>query len=489
MVKGLSLLEAAREYERKHGEAIADRPLCHLTPYVGWMNDPNGLCFYGGQYHLFYQYHPYDCVWGPMHWGHAVSRDMLRWEHLPAALAPDTAADTQGCFSGSAVQTDDGRLALYYTGVYRNEKGEERQAQCAAFGDGLNFHKAAGNPLISAAHLPVGCSHVDFRDPKVWRAEDGRYYMVTGSRTDTRDGAILLFVSENGLDWRYAAELDASCGKYGKMWECPDFFELDGMQVLITSPQEMQATADGEFHPGHGTLALLGRYDKKTHAFERMSAQAVDQGLDFYAPQTMFTPDGRRVMVGWMENWGSCQSSPRNHAWFGRMSLPRELFVKNGRLWQRPVREIESLWQDTVCLSGQRIAGERRFDGIRGRTFDMTLRIAAGEKLRGFAVRFAQDERFFTEIRFDAAAQEIVFDRTCSGTRRDIAHVRSVTACVRDGAMQLRLIVDGESAELFVGEGERVLSCLIETPLEARGISFFAQGEAIVDICMHMLEN
>ena len=117
MDRELAPLEAAREYERRHGAAICDRPLCHLTPYVGWMNDPNGFCLYQGQYHLFYQYHPYDCVWGPMHWGHAVSRDLLRWEHLPAALAPDTAADAVGCFSGSAVQTQDGRLALYYTGV------------------------------------------------------------------------------------------------------------------------------------------------------------------------------------------------------------------------------------------------------------------------------------------------------------------------------------------------------------------------------------
>ena len=169
------------------------------------------------------------------------------------------------------------------------------------------------------------------------------------------------------------------------------------------------------------------------------------------------------------------------------MSLPRELFIREGRLCQRPVREIETLWKDSVCLKGQRIEGERRFEGVCGRAFDMTLEIVPEEGLRSFAVRFAQDASAFTQITYDHDRQEITFDRTCSGSRRDIAHVRRICAPVKNGGLELRLIVDGESAELFAGGGERVLSCLIETPVQAQGISFLADGCAAADIEMHTL--
>ena len=318
----LSKLETAREFERKEAARIpaASRPAFHLSPVVGWMNDPNGFSYYGGRYHLFYQYHPYNTVWGPMHWGHAASADLLHWDYLPCALAPDTAADAAGCFSGSAIPLPDGELLLLYTGVQPAATGhKELQAQCVAVGDGRDFAKDAANPVIPASMLPEGFCAADFRDPKIW-AENGTYYCVAASRHKTEQGSILLFESPDGHNWQYVTVLDASRGALGKMWECPDFFALDGAQVLLVSSQEMRATADGEFHAGDNTMALLGRYDPATHAFARQSVQAVDYGLDFYAPQTTLSPDGRRILVAWMQSWATAPVNPAacEKPWFGR---------------------------------------------------------------------------------------------------------------------------------------------------------------------------
>ncbi|MBO6152777.1 MAG: glycoside hydrolase family 32 protein, partial [Clostridia bacterium] len=165
-------LRDARRYEEGIETYIKpeDRPGFHLSARVGWMNDPNGFSFYMGQYHMFYQYHPYDSHWGPMHWGHAVSTDLLHWEYLPAALAPDRIYDRDGCFSGNAITLPDGRQMLMYTGII-NEIGEggktqEVQTQNLAFGDGLDYEKYEGNPVLTDADLPEGGSKYAFRDPK-----------------------------------------------------------------------------------------------------------------------------------------------------------------------------------------------------------------------------------------------------------------------------------------------------------------------------------
>ena len=152
--------------------------------------------------------------------------------------------------------------------------------------------------------------------------------------------------SRDALDWHFLGEIDASNNAYGRMWECPDFFELDGMHVLLVSPQEMYARED--FHAGFGTVAITGSFDENSCRFERSHVQPVDYGLNYYASQTFLAPDGRRIMVGWLDNWETCKEAPRRHALYGQMTVPRELRIENGHLMQRPVREIANLWQDTV---------------------------------------------------------------------------------------------------------------------------------------------
>ena len=490
-------LRKAREYEEMMEIHIApeDRPIFHLSPRVGWMNDPNGFSYYKGEYHLFYQYHPYDSFWGPMHWGHAVSRDLLHWEYLPAALAPDMPYDKDGCFSGSALALSDGSHLLLYTGVRKEPQADgsfrDVQTQCVAIGDGREYEKMPDNPVMTEKELPEGGSRYDFRDPKAWMGEDGIYYCVTGNCTEDYDGQILLYSSADGIHWKYESILVKNNGRFGKMWECPDFFELDGKQVILTSPTDMLPEGF-EYHNGGGTLCLIGDFDKSTKTFSEEHNQAVDYGIDFYAPQTTLTPDGRRVMIGWMQNWDTCnmRSQPKN--WFGQMTLPRELSVRNGRLYQSPIREFNELRCNRVEYKDVPVNGLVRLAGIEGRLVDMELQIRPVDKekmFQKFAVRFAQDKVNHTAISFRPMESILKVDRKFSGSRRAIIHQRRSLVKHEEGELKLRIILDRLSVEVFVNDGEQVMTVTIDTPQDAKGISFFADGDVMIDVVKYDIDN
>ena len=457
-----------------------DRPAFHLSARVGWLNDPNGFSFYDGQYHMFYQYHPYDSHWGPMHWGHAVSRDLLHWDYLPAAMAPDMPYDYDGCYSGSALTAPDGRHLLMYTGVQRvpQPDGSFRhlQTQNLAFGDGTDYEKYAGNPVITGDALPPGGSPYDFRDPKLLRLPDGSYRALIANDGDDGGGRILCFDSPDAIQWRFTGVLAENRGRLGQMWECPDLFELDGQQILLVSSQDMLPKGF-EYHNGNGTFYLLGKLDERNRFLEAAN-HAVDYGIDFYAPQTVLTPDGRRVMIGWMQNWDTCNLHTRSKPWFGQMSLPRELSVKHGRLYQTPIRELESLRCGEAIHRDVRLAdGEITLPGVFGRTVDLEVEVAPeGERYNRFAIRFAKNREFQTSVSFRPHESVLKIDRKFSGSRRAIIHQRRAKLDHDRGRIRLRLILDRFSAEVFVNDGEKVMSATIYTDLSAEGISFFADG-------------
>lgn len=488
------VLQKARAFEARYGPRIPDseRPAFHATPTVGWMNDPNGFSFYKGECHLFYQYHPYSNEWGPMHWGHLKTRDFLRWERLPAALAPDADYDSAGCFSGGAVELPDGRQLLMYTGVRRGRSAggspQDIQTQCVAVGDGMDYEKWEGNPILDGKDLPEGGSTIDFRDPKVWRDKDGTLCAVIGNRTADGSGAVLLYRGIENRRGEFVRTLDRSRGQYGKMWECPDFFPLDGKQVLLTSPQDM-SPAGLEFHAGNGTLCLIGDYDSE-EGFTRQSAQAVDYGLDFYAPQTLEAPDGRRIMIAWMQNWDTVHAKPSPCRWFGQMTLPRELSLKNGRLIQNPVRELEAYRKARVVHRGVAVCGEISLPGVRGRVLDMTVTVrpAGPEQYRWFRIRAAKDGEHETVLRYCPDQGTLKLDRARSGLPRDIVHTRSFRVRFRDGEIKLRIILDRYSLEVFVNDGEQAASAVIYTRQEADGVTFEAGGSARIDVEKYELD-
>ena len=482
----------ARKYEEENGSRIApeERPLFHLTPKCGWMNDPNGFSYYKGKFHMFYQYNPYESHWGPMHWGHAISDDLLHWTYLPCALAPDMYYDKDGVFSGSAAVLPDGRQLLVYTGVCREELPDknfrEWQTQCLAVGDGVEYEKYEGNPVIDSKKLPTDASTKDFRDPRIMMTENGEYDLVAANRTMDDNGQILLYHSKDGFHWKFETVLLRGDGRFGLMWECPDYFELDGKHVILTSPQDMLPQGF-EYHSGNGTLCLIGHFDPERKVFSEEHDQSIDYGVDFYAAQTVLAPDGRRIMIGWMQNWDACSIRDEDAPWAGQMSLPRELWIEDGRLYQRPTREFDAMRAGKVSYRGLSLSeGDRtRLEGIYGRTLDMELKIQVPKdsETRRVVIRFAEGERFYTSLIYQPQEQILMMDRKFSGSRRAIVHQRRCRIDKGDKELHLRIILDRFSAEVFVNHGRQVMTMTLYTPLAANGISFESVGgRTVIDI-------
>ena len=469
-------LKKARNYESDADKEFdADnRPLFHLSSRTGWMNDPNGFSFYNGEYHLFYQYHPYNTKWGPMHWGHCTTKDFVHWRYLPAALAPDTAHDDKGCFSGSAIEKD-GRHFLLYTGVHGSAAGSRTgvfQEQCLAVGNGSDYEKYGDGPVITTQMIPDGFSEKDFRDPKVF-FEKGIYYCAVGARAADGSGAVLLYRSKDLINWSYSHVIAACRGQYGTMWECPDYFVLDNKRVMLVSPQDMLYVKH-EFHAGNGTLCVIGRNCGAEEDFERLSAYAIDYGTDFYAPQTVQAADGRRIMTAWMKSWDN-DINPDGFDWNGMMIFPRELSVKGDRLFQKPAEEICAYRGKCTEISAELCDEKKIYNALRGRTADMEIELSAIRCSR-IVFNIAESEDFRTSIEYMPDTEILSFDRNMSGIRRDAVNTREILAKQDRGRLKLRLLLDRFSAELFVNDGEKVLTSLIFTDASADGFSCEVYG-------------
>ena len=490
------LLARARAYEETYGGQITaeERPVYHVTPTVGWLNDPNGFSWYGGKYHLFYQYNPYSTQWDTMHWGHLVSEDMVKWERMPAAFAPDEPYDDCGVFSGSAMTAPDGRHLIMYTGVGKREKEDKSteiiQTQCIAYGDGTEYVKYEKNPVITPEMLPEGSSAVDFRDPKIWfEEEEGCYYTVLGSSTEKDGGTVVLFKSPDLVNWEYVSTLEKSRNDYGYMWECPDFFRIGGTDFLLVLPMKMQASGE-EFHAGNNAAYMVGTYDKKSHTFARKGIFALDYGIDFYATQSMVTPDGRRVMIVWMQTPEVNAGRPSGTRWFGQMTVVRELSERGGRLIQNPVRELEKYRKDPVFYKDRFVDGKVTLPDVTGRSVDLTVdvRPAGGDSYQKFTLRVAEKGGLYTSVTYDPAESILYFDRFRSGLRDYVISQTKAHVRYRDEEIRLRVLIDRFSVEVFVNDGEQTLTSTLYTPLEADGISFEAVGAAVIDVEKYTIE-
>ena len=304
---------------------------------------------------------------------------------------------------------------------------------------------------------------------------------------DNIENAIALFSSADGTGWSFESILDRNQGRYGKMWECPDFFTLDSRQVLIVSPQFMRAEGQ-EFHNGNNSIYFVGSYEKEKKCFLRKEARQIDHGLDFYAPQTLETADGRRIMIAWMKSWDN-DLTPEGAGWSGMMTVPRELRLDGERLIQNPVRELETYRRNEVrhAVRLTREDGEKALDGISGRVLDMTVELKAGD-YEVFQIALAADSDSRTLLVYDRKRATLTTDRTWSGLRKDQVCVRSAAVREREGKLKLRIVMDRFSAEVFVNDGETAMSTVIHTDQKAQGIFFSCDGTAEISVVKYDLE-
>ena len=278
--------------------------------------------------------------------------------------------------------------------------------------------------------------------------------------------------------------------RFGKVWECPDFFQIDGKWVLLTSPMDMLPEGF-EYHNGNGTLCLIGEFDEESGMFTPQHDQAIDYGIDFYATQTLRTPDGRRIMIAWMQNWDTTPGYRLEPtSWFGQMTIPRELSVRDGRLYQWPVKELEQIRRNRVSYENVYVNGEMELDGIRGRCVDMQIEVRSADPehpYEKFVIRFAAGGRYYTMLSYHPRDCIMKIDRKFSGSRRAIIHQRRAEVPSRDGSVKIRLILDRYSAEAFINEGEQTITANLYTDMGAQRITFNALGAVSMNIVKYDL--
>lgn len=411
-----------------------------------------------------------------MHWGHSKSADLVHWTDMPIALAPSEDYDRDGCFSGSAIEKD-GKLHLLYTGnqwTGNNRDTDLLQVQCLAVStDGIRFDKWPGNPIIHEA--PEGNIHQHhFRDPKVWQHGD-HYYCVLGSRTLEHVGQVLLYRSTDLMNWEFIGipaqgnRIDNS----GYMWECPDLFHLGGYDVLVMSPQGMKPQGD-KFHNLHQAGYMLGKLDYHSGKFEHGSFEMLDYGFDFYAPQTMEDDQGRRIMIAWMAMWES-EMPEQDRGWAGAMTLPRQLSVEQGGIRCRPIPELAKLRGELRAYKNIEVTGELNLDAISSDCYEMDLLIDASEATSaGIKLRVNEGKNEQTVLTFIPQEKTVTLDRNLSG--KGPGGIRKAPVQSDNGILQLRLFVDRSSLEVFLQDGEKVMTARIYPDEKSTGITLFAVG-------------
>lgn len=457
------LIKLTTEAEKNVKSDGKFRQKLHLMPPVGWLNDPNGLCQFKGVYHAFFQYSPFNAEGGVKMWGHYTSRDMIDWEYQGVMLYPDQPFDCSGVYSGCAL-IEDGEMYLYYTGNVKLEDsgsydyintGRQSNTVLVTSKDGIHFGKK--QLLMRNNDYPAGLTlHV--RDPKVWK-EHGTYYMLQGARTKEDMGQAVIFRSDDKINWTFYSRVETE-EKFGYMWECPDYFEVDGTKILSASVQGLTGEEWKDrnvYQSGYFTVKgdILGQYSLSDYCLW-------DYGFDYYAPQSFETEDGRRIQIGWM-GMPDCEEYTNRtieDGWQHCFTFPREVFVKDGIIRQRPVRELEArkiLSEETK----NRLETKKYtvYEAVINNILDDQFRAVLAEEL----IVKHENNRFKIEFMNNRN------DKVSCGRKSRSVEIDHLT--------DVRILADESSVEIFVNEGAYVFSTRYYP--EEPGVSIGAEGAEI----------
>lgn len=454
------------------------RPQYHFSTPVGNLADPNGLVFYKGEYHLFHQKNGT--------WAHAVSKDLLHWEHLPVALKHDHLGQA---LSGSVVVDEKDTSGLFggepgLVAIYTNTEGGEAQSIAYSKDDGRTWERYVGNPVIPNTGIK------DFRDPKVfWHEETAQWVMVVSTNQ-----TVSFYHSDNLIDWAFASQFGDEEGLHAAVWECPDLFRLpvDGDEdnqkwVLHVS------VGDNDETNGSTAQYFVGEFDGTTFTNDNDAADVLitDIGQDFYAAQTFANLDGRTVWLGWMSNWRYPYQSPTD-PWMGAMSIPRELGLytnSNGqvRLRQKPISELDTIYAKKQDFAPFDVANEAIPLDFKGTTYRFTAEVS-WEELREFGLRLRHGDGVESLLGFDEEYQKVFLDRTNAGLETIIdrngqpfpfGQRYEADYDAKRGFMKLDVLVDESSIEWFINDGELTFTSLIYTDPTNAGIEWYADGGSI----------
>ena len=446
------------------------RPQYHFSPAQNWSNDPNGLVYYQGEYHLFYQYNPNDVVWGPMHWGHAVSTDLIHWEHLPIALKPDQ--DLGMIFSGSAVvdkndttgffDGGEGLVAIYTTHLEQEEGPLQQQAIAFSKDNGRSWTKYEGNPVIKNYGVP------DFRDPKVfWHEETQKWLMVVACHDRVR-----FYNSTNLKEWNYLSEFGQDIGIHAEAWECPDLIKMPVEQSKSTDSKadlkEKWLLEVGDIRGGESGVAVqyfIGEFDGEKFTSDHKESFFVDQGQDIYALQTWSNlPDKRHIWLGWMNNIGYMTKIPTT-GWRGMMSIPRELSLKEDderiKLIQKPIKELQNLREEIYSAENFELEKSKKIE-FEEQSYEITAEIDFNQAEEVvFALHKNKEQESL--LKLNRKENKIIVDLSNSGnTDFDETFLleKEIDYTFKDD-VKINIFADRSSLEVFIDGGEVSITNLV----------------------------
>lgn len=480
---GFEQIKQSDDFDFDYNEKY--RPSYHFSPKYGWMNDPNGMVYKDGEYHLFYQHNPYGSRWANMHWGHAVSKDLKKWEYLPEALVPDSLGSI---FSGSAVIDKNNTAGFGENAIvafYTSAGKMQTQSIAYSTNNGRSFTKYDHNPVL------VDLAIADFRDPKVfWHTQTQKWVMALATSQ-----TITFYGSKNLKEWNKLSEFGEGLGGHGGVWECPDLFPLtyNGKTKWVLFVSINPGGPNG----GSATQYFIGDFDGKNFKADSMNYPIwLDYGRDNYAGVTWSdAPDGRRIFIGWMSNWDYANLVPTLN-FRSTMTVPRELtLAHNGKhlvVANAPVKEIADLRRDTQQLENVKVE--------KSHTIEKLLKDNTGAYELEFVVKpsnFASFEfklvnRQGEEIRFvfDPSKETMSVDRAKSGLvtfSDNFANVVAVAPLVKKDTYKIRLLVDKASTELFINDAELTQTNLVfpSEPYNTLVFESAESGMSIENILIH----
>ena len=444
--------------ERITHEKDSHRPRYHYLPPSNWMNDPNGVIHWQGSYHLFYQYNPYGANHSNMHWGHAVSDDMVHWEDLPIALSPTPDSyDCGGIFSGCMIDNE-GIPTVFYTGV---NEDYSLQVQCIATGspDLLTWEKYTENPVIEAVPPQLRQTR-DTRDPFVWQ-EDDAWYMVLGTRIQDIGGAILLYRSDNLVDWEYIHPLFVGeTARNGKMFECPNFFKLGDKWVLIISSELGHTTGT--------VLYFVGRYEN--YKFIPETEGVLDSGYA-YASLSHLDEQGRRILWSWIRE-GRTREQFVKAGWSGVQAIPRVLSLdEDNRLLSSPVPELEQLRASHHNFTAETLTANVL--SVQGLSLDIQVSFKVGDDSQyGLNICRSADGQETVAIYYDRATETLRIERQYAEASDCDSKLQGLPHHLKAGeSLDLRILLDGSVIEVIANQRTSIMSRFYPTLSDSHHVS------------------
>lgn len=466
------LIQEIKKYREKNIDIVNGdkwRNTYHIMAPIGWINDPNGLCQFKDEYHCFHQYSPLHPVGGIKCWGQYTSKDLVNWEERDIPIYPDIDEDRDGVYSGSAFVKDD-TIYFFYTGNVKHEgdhdyilSGREQNVILITSKDGINFSEK--KVLLRNEDFPGNMSlHV--RDPKVWE-EDGTYYMVLGARGKDDKGYILLYKSKDLYNWSLHSIPAGGQETMGFMWECPDIFKLSGKDIFMFSPQGLEEEGY-KYKNVYQSGYTVGSFKDNKKELQLDQFIEIDRGFDFYAPQTFEDSKGRRIMIGWMGVPDAVEhKNPTiENFWQHQLTIPRELVLKGDKVYQIPIKELETLRKEYKEINNVPLEEGVALELFTSNSFELKLDF---ENSNEFTIEFRED----CKLSFKDGLFKLMLGKSGYGRDERAVEIKSVD--------KLQIFSDNSSLEIFLNDGEEVFTTRIYNDKVDKYFKVKGDGEVSIE--------